>query len=115
LRPSSPKPPIAQKSRTASTTKLTLARMKLQIQSVIEKSAPCWIRERTAGLIELRAFAVGKPPISSPLWAEDAGRDSGEPIGEHGHRTLSSIAAEREWCVGAAAAGGEIGKNLSRS
>jgi hypothetical protein len=44
-------------------------------------------------LIELRAFAVGKPPISSPLWAEDAGRDSGEPLGEQGHRTLSSIAA----------------------
>jgi hypothetical protein len=39
LRPSSPKPPIAQKSRTAGTAKPTLARMNLQIQSVIEKSA----------------------------------------------------------------------------
>jgi len=28
-------------------------------------------------LIELRAFAAGKPPISSPLWAEDAYRRNG--------------------------------------
>jgi len=44
-------------------------------------------------LIELRAFAAGRP-ISSPLWAEDAhprngtGWDRGEPLGDHGHRTL---------------------------
>jgi hypothetical protein len=45
-------------------------------------------------LIELRELAVGKPPISSPLWAEDAGRDSGEPLGKQ-HSLLSIAAAIR--------------------
>jgi hypothetical protein len=40
-------------------------------------------------LIELRAFAVSRPPISSPLLAEDVGRESGEALGEHCHHTLS--------------------------
>jgi hypothetical protein len=40
-------------------------------------------------LTKLRAFAVGRPPISSPLLAEDAGRDSGKALGEHGHHTPS--------------------------
>src|SRR6516165_1687753 len=39
LRPSSPRPPIVQKTKTASTTKPTLARMNVQIQSVVEESA----------------------------------------------------------------------------
>jgi hypothetical protein len=43
--------------------------MNLQIQSVIEKSALRIGSENgRAGLTELRAFAVGRPPISSPLW-----------------------------------------------
>jgi hypothetical protein len=39
LRPSPPKPSIALKSRSVSTTRAMLDRMNLQIQSVIEKSA----------------------------------------------------------------------------